>query len=244
MEKIDILNEIHITSDYCVWYSPKNVVILADLHLGLEASLKEDGISLPRFQKDEILDRLSTILDKYNPETVIVNGDFKHEFGKNRREEFYEVMDVIDFIKDQVELIIIRGNHDNFLKTITEKKRIVFYEKYIELDNITITHGHEDFPDFDFLIMGHEHPSIKIRDDMGAFIKIPCYLFHKTKKILILPAFSPLSEGRDMISADSFISDNLKEIDIEDFHVYALTESGLMNFKTIKDIRQAYPDML
>lgn len=244
MDGIEIFNGIHITSDYCVWYRPKDVVILADMHLGLEAYLKDDGISLPRFQKSEIMDRLSTILDKYDPQTLIINGDFKHEFGKNRKEEFYEIIDVIDYIREQVDLIIIRGNHDNFLKNITKKKGIVFYERSMELDTITITHGHKDISEFEFLIIGHEHPSIKIRDEMGAFIKIPCYLFNKSKNILVLPAFSPLSEGRDMISADDFISDILKENIIENFQVYALTDSGLMNFKTIKNIRKAYPEML
>ncbi|MFW5928361.1 MAG: metallophosphoesterase [Thermoplasmatota archaeon] len=244
MDKIKIYDGVYITSDLCVWYEPKDVVILADLHLGLEASLKDEGFSLPRFQKDEIMDRLSTIFDKYGPETLIVNGDFKHEFGKNRREEFYEVIDVIDFIRDQCELVIIRGNHDNFLKTITEKRGVVFYEKSIVLDMITLTHGHKEFPEYEFLVMGHEHPSIKIRDEMGAFVKIPCFLFHRSMNILILPAFSPLSEGRDMVSARSFISDNLKDIDVGDFHVYAVSESGLMDFQTIKNIREAYPDMI
>ncbi|MGM0405953.1 MAG: metallophosphoesterase [Thermoplasmatota archaeon] len=244
MERIELADGVYITSDYCVWYEPKNVIILADLHLGLEASMKDEGFSLPRFQKDEILDRLSTIFDKYDPQTVIVNGDFKHEFGRNRKEELIEVVEVIDFIRDHSELIIIRGNHDNFLKTITEKRGIVFYEDFMVLDDITISHGHKSITEHQFLIIGHEHPSIKIRDDMGAFIKISCFLYHRSKNILILPAFSPLSEGRDMISARSFISDILKGLNIEEFYTYAVTDSGLMDFQTVKNIRKAYPDML
>lgn len=244
MEKIEIKDGIYITSDYCVYYEPRNVIILADLHLGLEASLKDEGFSLPRFQKNEILDRLSTIFDKYDPETVIVNGDFKHEFGRNRREEFHDIVDVIDFINDHSDVILIRGNHDNFLKNITEKRGIVFYEDSMVLDDITLTHGHKHIPPYDFLILGHEHPSLKIRDEMGAFVKISCYMFNRSNNILILPAFSPLSEGRDMITANNFISDSLKDIEISDFHIYAVSESGLMDFQTIKNIRDAYPDMI
>jgi len=244
MDKIEIRDGLYITSDRCVYYSQKDVIILSDFHLGLEASLKGEGFSLPRFQKNEILGRLSTIFDKYSPETVIVNGDFKHEFGKNRREEFNEIIDVIEFIRGRSELILIRGNHDNFLKSITEKRGIVFYEDFIDLDDITLTHGHKDLPEYDFLIIGHEHPSLKIRDEMGAFIKIPCYMFNKSRNLLILPAFSPLSEGRDMIRASNFISDSLRDEKISEFRIYAVTESGLMDFQTIKNIREAYPDMI
>lgn len=211
MERKEIFNGLFITSDYCVWYEPRETIILADFHLGLEASLKDDGVSLPRFQKGEILDRLSTIIDKYEPRTVIVNGDFKHEFGKNRKEEFYEVMDVMDYIVENSTLLVVRGNHDNFLKTITEKKGVTMYEKKMSLDKITLSHGHEKTEHDGLLIVGHEHPSLKIRDEMGAVVKIPCYLYSEEEEVLVLPAFSPLSEGRDMIRAGKFISDGLND---------------------------------
>ncbi|MFW6040524.1 MAG: metallophosphoesterase [Thermoplasmatota archaeon] len=241
MDKKEIFEGLYITSDKGAWYEPKKIFILSDLHLGFEANLEEDGISIPRFQKKDILESLSTILDKYDPETVIINGDLKHEFGKNKKEEFFEVMDIIDFLKEYRKLVIIRGNHDNFLKNITEKKGIPLHEEPIVIDDITVTHGHKAVDIEGLLIIGHEHPSIKIRDDMGSFIRLPCYLYHETKNILILPAFSPLAYGRDMLNSDKFISDAIKNENLENFQVYAVTDSGLMDFKKIRDIREAYP---
>ena len=242
MEKKELIDGLFITSDYCVWYEPKKTIILSDFHLGFEASLKDEGVSLPRYQKDEILNRLSTIIDKYEPRTMIVNGDFKHEFGRNRREEFYEVVDVIDYILDNCNLGVVRGNHDNFLKNITEKKNVPFYETPLHLNNLVLVHGHKEIDEDRFLIIGHEHPSIKIRDDMGALVKLSCFMYDKKNKILILPAFSPLAEGRDMINSEDFISEAIKGLAIADFHVYALTDEGLMDFQTVKDVRNAYPE--
>lgn len=244
MQKIEVSDGIYITSDRCVWYASKDVIILADLHLGLEASLRDEGYSVPRIQKDRILERLSTIMDKYQPITVVVNGDLKHSFGKNSGEEFYDLLDIVDFINEQSELVIVRGNHDNFLKSITEKRGIVFYEDYMILDDITITHGHKRVEDHDILIIGHEHPSLKIRDEMGSLVKIPCFLYNDNEKVIVLSAFSPFSEGRDMISARKFISESINHMDIAEFYVFAVTDTGLMNFQTVKDIREAYPSLL
>ncbi len=243
MQKIEIFDDVYITSDRCVWYSKKDVIILADLHLGLEASLREEGYSIPKIQKDRILSRLSTIIDKYQPETVVIDGDFKHSFGKNRKQEFYDLLDVIDYLEKQSELVIIRGNHDNYLKNIAEKRGIVFYENHMILDNITLTHGHKKIDDYDFLIIGHEHPSLKIRDEMGGLVKIPCFLYNNMNNVLISCAFSPFSGGRDIISAKNFISESINSLEIMDFHVYAVTDSGLMDFQTVGDIREVYPNL-
>ncbi len=246
MAKKEIRPGLFLTSDYCVWYEPKRTIILADFHLGRESSMKEQGVSLPRFQKDEILDRLSTIKEKYQPETFIVVGDLKHEFGKNREQEFEEVFEVMDYLTESSDLITIRGNHDNFLKTLTSKKGVPFYEYSMTVDDLFLTHGHKEMEREGTLIMAHEHPSIKIRDEIGAVLKFPCFLYNEKEDIIILPAFSPLAEGRDILSTPGFISSILDEVEIQDFKVFALTESGtgLIDFKTVKEVKKAYPDVM
>lgn len=249
MEKIEILDGLFLSSEFCIWYEPKETIIISDLHLGYEASLRDEGVSLPRFQKEEILDRLSNIFDKFEPRSLIVNGDFKHSFGENRDEEFYAVMDVIDHIEDHCSLGIVRGNHDNFLKTITENKGVPLYEEPLHLDNFIITHGQGDIVDEikeeDLIILGHEHPSLKIRDEMGSVLNLPCFLYHPHNNILILPAFSPLAQGRDVINNEVFISDSLSDTgtNLNDFQVFAISDTGLMDFQTVQEIKMAYPDM-
>lgn len=248
MEKIEIEPGIFLTSESCVWYEPRKAVIIADLHLGYEAYLSEQGMNVPSHQKKKILDRLSTIKEKYDPDSLIIVGDFKHEFGKNREEEFKDVLDVVEFLTKDTNLVVVRGNHDNFLQTITNTAGVPFYQESFEVDDITLAHGHKEVSlgSEEFLIMGHEHPSIFIRDGVGAGIKLPCFLYHEERKIIVLPAFNPLAEGRDVSKKDSFFSEALEkqEIPIEEFRVFIVSDSGITDFHTLEEVRKAYPDTI
>ena len=241
MDKIEVEPGLFLTSDYCVWYKPKDIIILADIHMGYESGLKEEGFSLPLFQKDEVLDKISTIKDKYDPNTFIIAGDFKHDFGRSEKREFSDILDTMDYILQDCDLTIVRGNHDNYLQNLTDYKGIPFYEESIKIDELFITHGHIDLDYEGVLIIGHEHPSLKIRDEIGAIIKRPCFLHSKRNGIIVLPAFSPMAEGRDIVNTDQFFSDILSDIDdIKDFDIYALSEDGIIHFQTIEKIRKAY----
>ncbi len=241
MDRIEVEPGLFLTSDYCVWYKPRDIIILADIHMGYESGLKDEGFSLPLFQKDEVLDKLSTIKDKYDPNTFVVAGDFKHDFGRSEQREFSDILDTMDYILQDCDLTIIRGNHDNYLQNLTGYKGIPFYEESIKIDDIFITHGHLELDHDGILIMGHEHPSLKIRDEIGAIIKRPCFLHSKKHSIIILPAFSPMAEGRDIVNSKKFFSEILSDIeDLKDFDIYALSEDGIIHFQTIEKVRKAY----
>ncbi|MFO7991154.1 MAG: metallophosphoesterase [Thermoplasmata archaeon] len=244
MERLEVSDGIFITDDFCVYYPPRELIVLSDLHLGYEASLAEDGITVPRYQKERILDRLSTTIEKYSPSTILINGDLKHEFGRNRKQEFREVREIIDFIKERADLLIVRGNHDNFLKTITNHAGVPFFEDKITVDDITLAHGHKYIDRQDYTIIGHEHPSLNIRDEMGGTIKIPCFMYHRGERVLVLPAFSPLAIGRDLLKAKEPFSECIKDLNLFDFEIYGITDDGLMDFRTLADVKKAVPGLL
>ncbi len=241
MNSIEIYDGLFLTSDYCVWYEKENVVLLSDLHLGYESVLREDGISLPTFQKENILNRLANIKNRYDPDSFIVLGDFKHDFGKADSQVFNELLDVIDYLMEDSSLVMIKGNHDNFLENYTNLKGVPLNEEMMVLEDLTLTHGHRNVSGEGLLIMGHEHPAIEIKDEVGSTLKYSCFLHHPEHKILVLPAIDPLSEGRDVIASKSFFSKNLDHLNSDDFHVYAISEYGLLDFHQIKDLRKIQP---
>ncbi len=244
MECMSIEPGVYFTSDFCVWYEVKKMIILADLHIGYDHSFIEEGMSLPIPQKKQIMDRLSRIFDRYDPEEVIVVGDFKHTFSGDDRREAWDIREMIDHLSARANLTLIRGNHDNYLRTVTERKGIPFHEDELRIDGLTLAHGHRELKYTGSLIMGHEHPAIRIRDEAGGVINLPCFLYHPIRKIVVLPAFNPLFEGRDMLSGGGFISRQLRAVPLEDFFVYPITENGLMDFRTIAQIRAAIPPLL
>ncbi len=202
--------------------------IVADVHLGLENVLIEKGIALPRIQLDDILERLGRIAERVK--RIVIAGDLKHEFGRNLPYEWRDVREVLEFLIGRgLEVVVVRGNHDNFLKPILREYGIELLDKY-ELKGWTIVHGHE-YCDADKIIMGHEHPAVKIR--INGVYTFHCFL--KMQNIVVLPAFSPLVQGSDVTSC-KFISPILSNVKCEEVEVYAVNDE-VVYLGTVEDIK-------
>nr|NIM91373.1 phosphoesterase [Candidatus Aminicenantes bacterium] len=111
MQKVDLGAGLEIFDEYCLYLKNTESVVIADLHLGYEGVMQSEGVFFPRYQKKVILNRLERILDDLNPQKIIVNGDFKHEFSRNLSQEWKEIKEVLDFLRQRTEVVMIRGNH-------------------------------------------------------------------------------------------------------------------------------------
>jgi len=235
MEEVEV-DGIKITSLYAAYLEEHSTAVVADFHIGYESYLQHEGVSIPRYQKDIILKRLERIISKYEVERIVINGDFKHEFGKNLRQEWREAEEILSFLVERVEVVMVRGNHDNFLKTIASRYGVEVRDEY-SLGNFKMVHGHRMVKgEGKKLLLGHEHPSLSIRDAVGAMVKMPCYLCGNG--IVVLPAISPLATGTDVLEGD-FLSPILKNVDKKGMKVYAINHDELLYFSTIGDLRKA-----
>ncbi|MEM2943845.1 MAG: metallophosphoesterase [Methanomassiliicoccales archaeon] len=237
MEIFEVFPGIQITNDLCILVKSHMILALADLHIGIESAMEQNGFFVPRMQMKTMKNSLQRIIDKYSPEQIIVVGDLKHEFSRNLEQEWDEVRLVLSFLKDRSRVILIRGNHDNYLKTIASKLKIDMVNK-LEIGGITFSHGHlyaEQRP----LIIGHEHPSVKLLDRVGAAIKLPCFVHLKDERILVMPAFSPLATGVDIVRADpsECLSPILQKANLSSAEIYACSDVGLLKLGTVETIR-------
>lgn len=216
-------------------------LIISDIHIGYEQALNREGIMVPRFQYKKILDRINEIIQKYKPRRVIINGDLKHEFGRITKQEWEESRDFIEFLKANFdEVILIKGNHDNFTRFIAEKTGLDVYENY-DLNGYVVMHG-DKLPDEQILnqsetiVIGHEHPCIGIRNG-ERLEKIKCYLkgTYNMKKLIVMPSFNFVSEGSDVLH-EKPLSPLLKRVNTDNFEVYGVENFEVLHFGRIKDI--------
>ena len=224
-----VLKNIELV-DLAVRY--KDCLILGDLHLGFEESLRKEGILLPRSQFKKIISRLDKIVDKTKPKKIIINGDIKDEFGRISDQEWSDILTFIDHYSEKAELIFIKGNHDAILSIVAKKKNINVKER-IEIDDISIIHGDKLFKDLKkTIIMSHEHPAISFKERHDE--KFKCFLVGKYKShdLLVLPSFNPLIEGSD-VTKEQFLSPYLKNI--ENFTIYVVQDK-IYNFGKVKEI--------
>ncbi len=210
----------------------QNVVVLADLHLGYEESLKYEGVLVPRFLCKEIIARLTPVLNKLKPEKIVINGDFKHEFGSVMQQEWRDTLRFIDFISKHCnEIVIIKGNHDIFLGSIASRRN-VRVEKEYWLNDTLIAHG-DQLPSkkAEVIIIGHEHPAITLRHGVRAE-KYKCFLLGnwKSSTLIVQPSCNLATEGTDVLR-ENLLSPFLHQ-DISNFEVFVVNEKKqeIMNF--------------
>ncbi|RLE45544.1 phosphoesterase [Candidatus Woesearchaeota archaeon] len=242
-----ILSGIEII-DLCLYFRKEKILVIGDVHFGFEESLNKQGILVPRFQFTEVMRKVGEVLDKVKIDTVVFNGDIKHEFGKISDTEWRHSIRLLDLLlKYSKKIIFIKGNHDTILSHIAKKRNVQVVE-YYKIEDVYICHGHQIPEDLDFssaktIIIGHEHPAVSILRD-GRTETFKCFLKGKygRKNLIVMPSFNFVTEGTDVLR-EMLLSPflNRKKIKLYDFEAYVVAEGEIYPFgklRNIKDIRK------
>ena len=230
-EGVELAAGLRISDRFCAVLEDEKTVVAADLHLGFEAVAASDGAYFPRRQKPMLLRRLGAILEKHRPELFIIAGDFKHNFNRNLRQEMDEVEEVLDLLSSRTDVAVVRGNHDNFLRSILAEGTP--FPESLEIGQFVVSHGHKEPGPGGvrnaIRIIAHEHPSLKMRDQIGAQASAPAFLWDELSQTLVLPALSPLARGTDILGG-RFISPVVRRMDRGLMRIFAVTGTGLLDF--------------
>ena len=218
-----------------LWIKPARALVINDLHLGYEEALHRKGILVPKYQLETVLMQLVYIISIVNPQKIIINGYLKHESGTILGQEWREVLELLDFLLQKVnEVIIIQGNHDTIIKPIAEKRGITVVKEWA-FQQILVVHGDKIVKTkAKQIIIGHEHPAITIREG-GKREKYKCFLKGKwkDKEIIAVPSFNPLLEGTDILQ-EQVLSPFLKSI--KNFKVYIIHQGEVFEFGKVKNL--------
>ncbi|WXG40623.1 MAG: metallophosphoesterase [Candidatus Freyarchaeum deiterrae] len=155
-------------------FSDKKILCISDLHLGYEFLLAQKGVVIPS-QAEEMKYRILNLIERTNADNLIIIGDVKHNIFRVSQTEWRGVTRLLEDISKKVDVQITLGNHDTNLDLLLPKNTLVHSSKgfLIENDDIKIgfIHGHAwpkpDLLQADYIIIGHNHPVIEMRDEMG-----------------------------------------------------------------------------
>ncbi len=244
------INDFEISSLGSVYFEDngKKYVVIGDLHIGLEKYMRDQGVFMSKKQLPEIKKGLRELVKSYGNDTIlIINGDLKHDFKKQGYEDAKEIKEFIRFAAERFrDIVLIRGNHDNYLINITDYlgKDLV---DFMETSRFFITHGHKPMllPTNKHIILHHEHPSITLKDEVNAKVKIRAYLIGKIRRtkeyyVIVGPAFSYYSPGIDVLSAYYEEGSLISQFNVEDFEVYGIYENEIYKFNKIRKLREAF----
>ena len=244
---MEFQNFQNIGSQPALYNTELDILVIGDLHLGLEGSMTSKGSYVPKFQLEDIKDEIQHLQDETEASRILVNGDLKNQYSTSYTEK-QELDEFLKFLQETFEeVILIKGNHDTILDNTAEKYGLELREHYLE-DKVLFTHGHmkmDNFKNFEFdtIVIGHEHPALALTDDVGVKEKVACVLYGETKdgkNLIVLPAYSKISNGSEVnnMPRSEFLSPILRENGIGNLRATVLSrEGGVFEFPELSKIK-------
>lgn len=217
-----------------LFFEKEKLLAIGDLHLGQEGELNSTGIFVPRSNFEKVEQELKLIFSETGKlNTIVFLGDVKHEFGSANNQEWREVVKLFEIAEKAADkVVVIRGNHDSFIKSIANWKKFKIFDTYEEGEYL-FCHGNKIIESKKKkIIIGHEHSAIMLRD-ANKKEKYKCFAKtkFKNKDVVVLPSFNFLTTGTDLLR-EKLISNYLKES--EEFEFWVIEERKIFYFGKMK----------
>jgi len=175
----------------------EKVLLVADLHLGLEYELAKMGINIP-YQTERVLGELLDLVKKYKPDRLVLLGDVKHGVPITSFQERREIPRFFDaLLKEVGKIEVTRGNHDGNIQDLVPEGIEIHSSKGILIGDdykIAAFHGHAwpkpKLLEADLIVAGHNHPTVLLNTPLGirisqrAWMKGTCEASRLTKAYL------------------------------------------------------------
>lgn len=175
--------ELIFTNLKAVYHPETSTLIIADLHLGKAAHFRKHGIGIPESVAIQDLKNLKLLLAYFPAKRLIIAGDFFHAKANSELKLFLDWQTEIR----EVEMILVKGNHDRLDKTVYERLNFNILKKWQLTQGIEIVHQAEQ-DSFNTQISGHIHPGIIMQGKGRQRMRIPAFIYNQNQ--IILPAFS------------------------------------------------------
>jgi len=234
--------------DLALYIKYDKTLVFSDFHLGYEEALNKQGILVPRHQFDDTIRRLNSIFAKvaskgYEVDTIVINGDLKHEFGTISNQEWRDTIKLLDYLQEKCrKIVLVRGNNDKVLSYIEGRPKRIDIKDYHLTHNCSIVHG-DKIPDSTdalmkkVIIIGHEHPAAKISDQIMN-VTAKCWLLGNWsgRALIVQPSFNLVTEGTDLVHQKP-LSPFLKNRSLGDFEILVIAGTEkILNFGKLENL--------
>ncbi len=226
-------------------------LVIADLHLGIEAELRVKGINIGS-QTEKLLKRATKCVKAAEPDVIVLLGDVKHAVPRIAWMDRKEVPFFLAELAEYAPVYVVKGNHDGHLNRLLPKA--TKHEVYIKstrgflFDGVGYTHGHswpsQDLFAAKYILIGHNHPRIRLVSPSSHYtsmktvwIRTKCN-YKAVKKqypelrisgwndprVIIMPAFNEICGGVTFNSPNKRLLGPIasKLLRLEDMEVYLL----------------------
>jgi putative SbcD/Mre11-related phosphoesterase len=239
----------------------ERALVIADYHAGIEAGLRyERGVEL---DSDAAVRRarLRSLLDRTDPDRLVVLGDLAHRIGDPTGEEADELAAFAELVAERVPVTVVRGNHDGGIEALFAPEygdRVAVTDgSGVRLGDVGFVHGHtwpaREVVEASVICAAHEHPAVRLEDAVGGGRRArawlrgpldpepfaehlgldPSDLDWKRPELVVFPAFNDRSGGTWVnVEGQGFLSPFLPDA-LVDADAYLLDGTRLGPYREI-----------
>ena len=230
----------------------EDLLLIADYHAGIEAVLRSDGVELES-RAEQRRSQLLDLLAETAADRLVVLGDLSHAIGEAwdaERRELAALFGALD-----IPVTLVKGNHDGVAESLLDELDqdvTVTDPAGVRIDDLGLAHGHtwpgEGVMGGDVLCVGHEHPTVRLEDEVGGrrfervwlrgAIDPAPFAAHSgdgigATELVVFPAFNDLSGGTWVNAPDTdFLSPFLPEA-LPDGDAYLVNGTRLGSYRTL-----------
>jgi DNA ligase-associated metallophosphoesterase len=173
-----------------LFWPETRLLAVSDLHLEKGSSFARRGMLLPPWDTHATLDRLTLLLRRWSPATVVALGDSFHDASGSARLPATE-QSRLNAMTGAHRFIWVQGNHDptppaglggEWVEAFAAGPMVFRHQA------ISVAEPAE--------IVGHHHPKATVQARSGS-VSRPCFVFDG--KRLMMPAFGAYAGGLDVL---------------------------------------------
>lgn len=191
-----------LRSDGLVHWPAQRTLLVADTHLGKDASFRAGGTPVPATVTEHDCARLADAVRSTAAGQLIVLGDLVHGPASWST----DVVAALERLRERtpgVELVLVRGNHDRFAGDPPSQLGWTCVDPGWCVAGLQAVHDPSERSGASSALAGHLHPAIRLSDPVGS-LRADCFWLrthgNNGGATLVLPAFGTFT-GRKMAEA-------------------------------------------
>lgn len=178
---------LELLAERALWWPAREILLVADLHLGKDAWFRDAGIPVPAADDASGLSRLTDLVTGLHARELVILGDLVHTEDA-----------VTPALRSGVSrwaaglggcrVRLVRGNHDPSAGSPfaeVEAREAPYAVGRFDLVHDPTERGTRP------AIAGHRHPGVRLRGPGGDRARLPCFAVDERR--IVLPAFGELT---------------------------------------------------
>lgn len=168
-----------------IFIAASRTLLVADAHIGKAVSFRALGVPVPRGTTRETLAGLTALVQRWRAQRIVFLGDFLHS-ARSHAAATIAALSEWRAAHAALELVLVRGNHDDRAGDPPRHLRIEVVDEPIELDGFALCH-YPKARSGAYVLAGHLHPCVSLGGRAWDHLRLPCFWFGDA--VGVLPAF-------------------------------------------------------